>query len=474
MTCAVNVLKQKKRILICDDDPSVHLAVKYILRDSYDCVTAFNGDEAVTILTNQKFDLIILDLHMRSQGEGLKYLSVLRELDPDIDVIVVSSNTNVELANNVMRSGASAYLIKEHSANQLIITIEGILTKRALAAENLHYVSDRKRGLEKNRILGQSQAVAKLMSDIDKVRRTTANVVITAETGCGKELVARHIGAFDGKPFVAVDSATITSSMAEGILFGHEKGAFTGAHDRQKGLFEEANGGTIYFDEIANMPLEIQVKLLRVFQEKTIMRLGSTKVIPLEFRVICATNQDLERLVSEGKFKDDLYQRLNVINLEIVPLRERQEDIPVLIEHFFEKFRYDNSAKRFSNAALDVLLKYSWPGNVRELANLIANLCAMVVDQEEILVDDLPAKIRRVQNSEQSVSPMSAIADNAVVNKLNQSGLDFFTLMQEVEADTLRRFYQHYNGNISVMSKNLKISRSHLYSKLYTHGIHQQ
>lgn len=471
-------VERKKRILIVDDDKGIHIATKYVLKEKYDCISAYNGDEAKIILQSQPIDVVLLDIHMRRHEEGLEYLPQLKECDQDIDIIIVSSNTELDLASRAIRTGASAYLLKEHSADQLIITIESVLNKREILRENQHYVRDRKRVLEKNQIVGNSSAIKQLMKDIEKVRRSPANVIITAETGCGKELVARHIGAIDNKPFVAVDSATITSTMAESILFGHEKGAFTGAVGQQKGLFEEANGGTIYFDEIVNMPLEIQAKLLRVIQEKEVTRLGSTKVIPLNFRVICATNKDLEKMAAEGKFKDDLYQRLNVISLRIPPLRERGEDIALLANHFLKLYRTEYSPKSISDSALEVMMKYSWPGNVRELGNLMANLCTMISDQETIEVEDLPAKIRDqaarsplaatiVSGSEQA----SAVGAN-LKDAFADPNMDFYRYMHSVEGRVLGDLYKMYEGNISQMSKNLRISRSHLYSKLHAHQIH--
>lgn len=466
---------RRKKILIVDDDRGIQMATKYMLRDKYDCISAYNGDEAKAIIQSQPLDLVLLDIHMRHHEEGLEYLPLLKAIDPDLDFIMVSSNTELDLASRAIKGGASAYLVKDHSADQLVITIESVFGKRELLHDNEHYVRDRKRILEKNQLIGASKAVVQLMKDIEKIRRSKANVIITAETGCGKELVARHIGAIDGKPFVSVDSATITSSMAESILFGHEKGSFTGATSQSKGLFEEANGGTIYFDEISNMPLEIQSKLLRVFQEKEIKRLGSTRSIPLEFRVICASNKDLEVLCSEGKFKEDLYQRMNVISLRIPPLRERSEDIPLLVEHFFDRFKCDGSPQSMSDEALACLARYSWPGNVRELSNLVANLCTMITDQSVVEVEDLPEKIRASNlsiNPDKLKSISEVPSDSELATLFASEGIDFYTYMHSVEGNALRALYKQFNGNILQMSKTLKISRSHLYSKLSAHQIH--
>ncbi|HRK01475.1 MAG TPA: sigma-54 dependent transcriptional regulator [Oligoflexia bacterium] len=461
------MLARKKKILLVDDDRNIHLANKYILKDYYECISAYDGDEARIILQSQSVDLILLDIHMRKYEEGLEFIPIFREIDPDIDIVISSSNKELELAARAVKAGASAYLIKENALEQLLITVESVLSKRELIRQNQHLFKDRKRSLEKASIIGESKAMKKLLQDIEKIRRVQANVVITAETGCGKELVARHIGVVDGAPFVTVDSSTITHSMAESMLFGHEKGAFTGAVAQSKGLFEEANGGVIYFDEISNMPLDIQTKLLRVVQEKEIMRLGSTKIIPLSFRVICATNRDLEKMVGEGKFKEDLFQRLNVVTLSIPPLRDRLEDFSLLVESFFKKHGDEASPKRFSDSATELLLKYSWPGNVRELSNLIANMCALIHGQEEVEVEDLPERLRIQTTHMLRIAPPAQEPTNIDINE------DFYEYMRRLEGKALHGLYQSFSGNISAMSKKLKMSRSHLYSKLYAHGIHK-
>lgn len=465
-------MQQKKRILIVDDDKLVQAATRYVLRDKYDVVVANNGTEATVILENHSIDLMLLDLHMRTHEEGLEYLPKFKAIDPELDVIIVSGNTELDLASRTIKAGASAYLVKADTASpdQLLITIDAVLSKRQLIKENAHYVADRERSLARDQIVGESPAIKQLHADIEKVRRCSANVIITGETGSGKELVARHIGAATGRPFVSVDSATITSTMAESILFGHEKGSFTGAHAQAKGLFEEANRGTIYFDEISNMPLEIQAKLLRVAQEKEITRLGSSKVIPLDFRIICATNKDLEKLCAEQKFKYDLFQRLNVISLRIPPLRERIEDIPLLINHLMQKYRSENSPERFSPAALEFMMRYPWPGNIRELSNLIASLCAMLADRQQIEAEDLPQKLQSCGARSSEEAPPAIGVE--ITEQFADPNMDFYKYMHALEGNVLSSLYKLHKGNVSQMSRELRISRSHLYSKLSAHQIH--
>ena len=472
-----------KRILIVDDDAQVHAGTKHGLRGRYECLGAYSADETLAVLRSQSVDAILLDLTLRLPNDGLELLPQLRELDPEAEVIIMSGNTEVQVANQAIASGAAAYLVKDCSVDQLVITIESVLRRRALEREREHHARSRARELEKQRIIGESPAIKKLLDSLGKIRRSPANVLITAETGCGKELVARHLGEAEGKAFIAVDSATITSSMAESILFGHEKGAFTGALSAQKGLFEEADGGTIYFDEIANMPLEIQAKLLRVLQEKEIKRVGSTKVVPLEFRVICATNRDLEQLVSEGKFLGDFLQRFNVLELRIPPLRERIGDLDQLVPHFFAVHAMRGSATGLSTDALAALKRYSWPGNVRELSNVIASLCAMVVDQDVVEVEDLPTKIRDAAFREARQAAAAALASAGscapvagrfpdLAKFFKTPGVDYYAYMDNLEREVLAELYRLYDGNVPLMSKELRVSRSHLYTKLKVHRIH--
>jgi DNA-binding NtrC family response regulator len=309
-------------------------------------------------------------------------------------------------------------------------------------------------------IVGNSFQIRELKRTIDKIRKSTGNVLITGESGTGKELVARELRGTlaDGSPapFVSVDSATIQSSMAESLLFGHEKGAFTGADRAKSGLFEEAHGGIIYFDEIENMPIEIQAKLLRVIQEKEVMRLGASKATPLSFRVVSATNQPLDQWVTQGKFKADLFQRLNVLPISLPPLRDRSEDIPLLVEHFLKQ---SGRKLNFSIKTVETMKTYSWPGNVRELSNLVTYLTAMS-DSDFILPTDLPAKIRGqdIQND---------------FKAFQQENRSFYDTIRTFEKELLTREFARHRGVISRMAASLGMDRSHLYQKLKEYQVHR-
>jgi DNA-binding NtrC family response regulator len=441
----------KPQILICDDDQLYHLALKTALKGTYDCRSVFNTDEAMVVIKNHAIDILLLDVQMRTPEEGLQALPKIREIDPELSILMISGTTEFETVREAMRRGAIDYIPKDFNPNDLLHTIEQALERNKLLKrreqQNYEVVSQQR----KNILIGNSPAIQSMKKMIEKFRNSAANVLITGETGAGKEVVARSLRGTlpDGSlaPFVAIDSATIQSSIAESILFGYEKGAFTGAERANKGVFEEANGGIVYFDELGNMPLDIQSKLLRVLQEKEVTRLGSTKTLQLDFRVVCATNRDLEQMVKQGLFKDDLFQRLNVLPINIPPLRERKEDLPLLIAHFIE------GGLKITEDAVELLKQYSWPGNIRELVNVIAFTKAMA-DGDLIDVADLPPKLR------DAARPSVPTSDS------------FYQQVAGFEKEILTRAYSGCEGNVSKLALNLGMDRSHLYTKLREYGIH--
>ncbi len=332
------------------------------------------------------------------------------------------------------------------------------------------YVIKKNNQTNLNPLIGNSQSIKELKDIINKVKMSNLNILITGETGTGKEIVARLIRkkltSQPSEPFVAVDSATIQGSIAESILFGHEKGAFTGADRQQKGLFELANGGIIYFDEIANMPLDIQSKLLRVLQEKEIRRIGATYTMPLNFRIIAATNRNLAEMVQKGEFKADLYQRLNVLPINIKPLKDRTDDIPLLISHFLTKDITHKNELVFSNDVIRVFEKYSWPGNIRQLKNMVGFVSTMA-NNDVIDVDDLPndlyvfAKSPEYQNSKEITGDF-----------FSSSQKTYYDIVDEFENNFLKVAYSQENGRISTLARKLQMDRSHLTLKLINYGIH--
>jgi DNA-binding NtrC family response regulator len=449
------------QLLICDDDTTFHLAVKYALKGKFECRSAYHGDEALAIVRNHRIDLLLLDVQMRTPDEGLRYIPQLREADGDLAIVMSSGRTDFNTVREAMRLGATDYVPKDFDPNDLHHTLIQALGRRSLVQQQEQKDFEvRTQHQRKHSLVGESPAIKSLRKTIEKFRASNANVLITGETGTGKEVAARQMRGMlpDGSlaPFIAVDSATIQSSTAESLLFGHEKGAFTGAEKTTKGIFEEANGGIVYFDEIGNMPLEIQAKLLRVLQEKEVARLGSARAIQLEFRVVCATNKDLDQMVKQGHFKDDLLQRLNVLPLHLPPLRERKEDVPALLSHYLTQ---QPGKLKLSEAAVELLQTYPWPGNIRELINLVAYVATMA-DSEEIDLADLPPKIRDEARKSTSASAPASTGGN------------FYDQVAEFEKRILAEEYTKHGGNVSQLALKLGMDRSHLYTKLREYGIH--
>jgi DNA-binding NtrC family response regulator len=460
-------MQKLPQVLICDDDAVYQLSVKHALKGRYECRTAYNADEALAILRKQPTDVLLLDIQMRSPTEGLQSIPKFLELDPELAIAMVSAITDYRTVREALVLGAADYFGKEMEPEALFLALEKLMERRRqmLRKEQQNY--EVAVGQRQHVMIGESASLRDLRRTIDKIRGSTANVLISGETGTGKEVVARQLRRVlaDGSfaPFVAIDSSTIQSSTAESILFGHEKGAFTGAEKTTKGVFEEAHGGLVYFDEIANMPLDIQAKLLRVLQEKEVVRLGSSKTMQLDFRVVCATNKNLEEMAANGLFKEDLLQRINVLPIELPPLRKRLEDIPALVEHLLGRTPVTGGKPRFAPEALDALKDYPWPGNIRELGNVVAYVATMA-EGPEVEIADLPPKIRDAART--------SAAKRAPALTEESSDKTFYEQVAEFESAILSRDYSKNDGNISRMALSLGMDRSHLYSKLKEYGIH--
>lgn len=459
------------KVLIVDDDEVFQLSMRQLLKHRMECKFASNVEEAEILLKSQGFQVMFLDIRMRTEREGLDAIPRFREMDPDLCIVMASGLQDFDTVREAMLLGATDYIPKALEPDEILHRLNLVVERRQLKERNVQAQSEAKRFHFRSNLIGTHPKIDHLRRLIEKVRNSWVNVVITGETGTGKELVARSLRPVDKDgnllPFVAIDSSTIQSTMAESLLFGHEKGAFTGATEMRRGAFEEANGGVIYFDEIANMPLEIQSKLLRVIQEQEISRLGSSRVIPLRFQVICATNQRLDQMVAEGKFKEDLYQRLNVVPLFVPPLRERTDDLLSLIDFFCEKHSASGKKIRFSEQAMRFLMSYPWPGNVRELNNLIAYL-ATVSDSDCIEMEDLPPSMMGRSLSAQSF-PTSSESQSSRVSVSEDSS--FYDRVQAFEKDLLLKAYDACDGNVSKLAQDLKMDRSHLYTKLKAYQI---
>ncbi len=375
------------RILIVDDEPIARENLEFILRkEGYDTAVAESGAAAFQELEKGEFDLVLTDLRMR-QIDGLQVLERTRQLYPDTEVIVITGYATVATAVEAMQKGAYHYLAKPYKNEEVRILVKKALEKRALRLE----VQELKREVQSHKVapqlIGKNAKIEALRQLIAQIAPTDANVLILGETGTGKELVAKaihHLSPRADKRFLAINCGAFTEELLANELFGHEREAFTGARGVKKGLLEAAPGGSIFLDEIGDMPLTMQVKLLRVIQEKTMMRVGGTLEIPVDIRLLAATNKDLKHEVERGAFRQDLYYRLNVVTLEMPPLAERRDDIPLLAQHFLGKFTRAQGkfTDKISAEVMDVLMNYEFPGNVRELENIMERAVTLCTGAE--------------------------------------------------------------------------------------------
>lgn len=369
-----------------DDEQNIRkMLVRVLSSEGYTIKEAANGLEALKKLEGENCSLVLLDLKMPGLN-GIEILRKIKEYDPNLPVIMMSAYGSIAEAVEAMKLGALDYLIKPFDIEELKIIVKRAIKQYELKVENIYYREEEEKRFNFEEIIGKSNSINRVLEMIKNVASTPATVLITGESGTGKELIARAIHKNslrkDG-PFVVVNCAAFSLNLLESELFGHEKGAFTGAISRRIGRFEMANGGTIFLDEIGEMDLSIQTKLLRVLQEKEFERVGSSKTIKVDARILTATNKDLKREVKEGRFREDLFYRINVFNIDVPPLRERKEDIPLLVEHFINKYNkiLNKRVKKVSTKAMDFLIDYNYPGNIRELENIIERSIIMAKDE---------------------------------------------------------------------------------------------
>jgi DNA-binding NtrC family response regulator len=385
-------------ILVVDDDPGLRESFRLILEDEFEVLDVPDGQQALEIVRSCQVDLVLLDIRLPGI-DGLEVLERIKGLDEQLDVILVTAVKTVRTAVSAMKLGALDYLTKPFDEDEVLALIRRALEKRALEREVVFLRSELARREDFHEMVGQSAEMRKLAVLVGQVARTTATVLITGESGTGKELLARAIhrqGPRRERPFVAVNPAAITDTLMESELFGHERGAFTGAYQRKLGRFELAQGGTLFLDEIGSLKPELQAKLLRVLQEREMERVGGTHTVKLDVRIIAATNADLRQAVASQAFREDLYYRLNVVQISMPALRDRREDVGVLADHFVRRYRqqFGKPVTGLAPEALAALAEYSWPGNVRELQNVIER-CVALAEGPLIRLSDLPLDSRR-------------------------------------------------------------------------------
>jgi two-component system, NtrC family, response regulator HydG len=444
-------------ILIADDDDAHRIMLTTLLSGwGYRTHEADDGATAIEMVKKRPFDLILMDIRM-VKISGLEALNVIKGINPSIPVIIITAYSSVETAIEAMKKGAYEYLTKPLDFEEMRMKMEQAMDHSRLRQENRLLKEIIGERFDTRNIIGRSPVMVRLLETTSKAATSDATVLITGESGSGKEVIAGAVhfnSSRKDSPFIKLNCAAISEGLLESELFGHEKGAFTGAIRRREGRFQQAHRGTLFLDEISEMSMAMQAKLLRVIQEKELTRVGGEEVLNVDVRLIAATNRDLLSEVQKGNFREDLYYRLNVITLRVPPLRQRREDIPLLAEHFLKLFSEKNSkeVKGFTPQAMDRFIRYSWPGNIRELMNTVES--AVVLSNSEYLAEDILPFIPDEQ---------TAVALQA------EAAADL--PLDEVEKSTILKTLETVGGNKSEASRKLGITRATLHKKLKKYGV---
>jgi DNA-binding NtrC family response regulator len=456
--------RDSSSILVVDDDPAVLQSLKEVLEgEGYQLTTAEDGEGALLLLKDQNFDLVLSDLAMPGLG-GMELMEHLKREQPECPCIIITGYGTITNAVAAMRQGAYDYFTKPVDATELRLGVARALEHRRLKSENLRLKKQLHRRYGFGNMVGHSEAITRVFDLIRKVAETDSNVLVLGESGTGKELIARAIHYNSDRregPLIPVNCAAIPEELLESELFGHERGAFTHAVRTRIGRFEQANGGSIFLDEISEMSPSLQVKILRVLQDHTFERIGGLKTIRVDIRVIAATNRNLDELVRQNRFREDLFYRLNVIPIRVPPLRERVSDIPLLLQHFLQGFSRARKQplKRFSPGALEVLRQYPWPGNVRELENLVERL-VLLTEGDLIEVADLPDRF-------QSSGPPSPTA----AGEFPEDGIYFNDAVQAFERRLILQALRRSQGVKSRAAQLLHLNRTTLLEKMKKQNI---
>lgn len=442
-----------KKVLVVDDEVGIRESIKRILgRQGFDVITASNGEDAFKIIRKQDIDLLITDIRMAGM-DGVDLLKVCKSVSPTTEVIMITGYASVDTAVETMKLGAYDYITKPFKKAELLKAVNKAIEKQTLSLDNIQ-LKKKLEELDKGMLVGVSSPKMREVIDlVQQVAPSQATVLILGESGTGKEVIANLIHRMSprgSRPMVKVNCAALPETLIEAELFGYEKGAFTGAVSSREGRFEAADMSTIFLDEVGEIPPEVQVKLLRILQEGKLERLGSNKTITVDTRIIAATNKDLETMVKQGGFREDLYWRLNVISIHLPPLRERKEDIPALVQYFLTRFARKNNKdiKGIETKAMDALLGYEWPGNVRELENVIER--CVVLDRDSVIAtDDLPSELVKDET-----------------RKIDHVTIKLGTPLEEVEKILMEEALKYTKGDKNLAAKLLGVSTRTLYRKL--------
>ncbi len=457
---------RKKKILVVEDDEYVLGSIRILLnKEGYEVNTALNGLEALNLYRRESYDLVIADLKM-PQMDGIELLKQLKHEFSDVSLIMMTAYGSIRTAVEAMKMGAYDYVTKPVSAEEIRLVIQRALERQNLITEIKTLRKELEERFSLDNIIGKSYAMQRVYDLILQVANTDATVLITGETGTGKELVAHaihHNSKRKNCPFVVINCSALPESLLESELFGHEEGAFTGATKQRVGKFEFADTGTVFFDEMGNLPLSMQTKLLRLLQEKSFERIGGNQTIKVDVRVLAATNKDLNKLSEEGCFRKDLYYRLNVIPIQLPSLKERREDIPLLVTHFIEKYNkvFKKEIKSISQNVLNIMMSYGWPGNVRELENLVER--ALIMAKDHIISEiELP-----VSNQKQTKERIEDIDNNQIID---MSLEDF---LAHCENKYITRLLKQCKGRIDSSAKISGIDVKTLYRKMKKYNINK-
>lgn len=447
-----------KRVLIADDEKNMRWVLSQAMEaEGFEAVQACDGKEALASIAEQQPDIMILD-HRMPAPDGMEVLRRVRSSGGEFPIIMLTAHGNVAQAVEAMKAGANEYLTKPFDLDELKLAIEKAMKYHDLTTEVERLREELDRDYDIEGIVAADESMVRLLDQVHKVAPTSATVMIYGESGTGKELVARAVHALSPRasaPFVSVSAGALPETLLESELFGYEKGAFTGAMTAKPGRFEMANGGTLFLDEVGDITLAVQVKLLRVLQERRFERLGGTRSIEVDVRVVAATNRDLQQLIADGEFREDLFYRLNVVPVYLPPLRQRSGDIPLLVAHFLEKYKAGN--KRISQDALEALMTYQWPGNIRELENTIERV--LILSQgDEITSADLPSEVRM---------GASASRPNAAALSLPEEGCS----LEEVELELVRQALDRAGGNVPKAAKLLGLTTKTLEARMSRFGL---
>jgi two-component system, NtrC family, response regulator PilR len=476
-------VESKNKILVVDDEQSIREFLELLLtKEGYQVKTTGSAVEALQILEKDRFDVIFMDIQM-PQMSGIEALIALKKMDPTIEVIVITAFGSTEIAIDVIKKGAYDFIAKPFKIDNLLITTKKAVEKRKLTYENLMLKSQLGERYMYCDMIGSSATMLMMYEMIKIVSQTTSNILITGESGTGKELIAKALhtnGPLKNKPFVTVNCGAIPENLMESELFGHKKGSFTGAIADKPGLFETANNGTIFLDEVGELPIHLQVKLLRAIQERTVKRIGENYDININVRVLCATNKNLQEMVKKGTFREDLYYRLNVIQIHAPALRERADDIIMLSNFFVEKYnkKLGKEITGITEEAMVALRKYNYPGNVRELENIIERAVALCTSRI-IKLQDLPPHIIDIYRDQKFMSPAAVSAGKAItaagtlpaMDEIPEHGIELEKIVAEYEKDIIQKALKKTGGVKKHAAKLLGITFRSMRYRLEKYGI---